>query len=158
MRLVGKGLTIALIALILFLSGYTAAESEGSQPQTIQTLLTHPLASEKFILSDKQNYQYLIYSEVAKEGLKFKDFLILKKIAFCESTMRHFGSNGDVLSGKKVKEDTGLFQINKFFHEAEAASMGVDIRELNGNIQYAVQLYKEQGTKPWRSSSSCWAK
>ena len=96
----------------------------------------------------------------------------LERIADCESGKRdkngraiegtgtHYDSNGDVIIGKMNKAeygvDIGKFQINEVFHSEAAEELGLDLYDEEDNAKYALQLYKEQGNKPWKASSTCW--
>lgn len=93
-----------------------------------------------------------------KQELKihFADAPIMVEIARCESQFRHYMADGSTLRGRVDNADTGVFQINKRFHEKRAVSLGLDINTLAGNIAYARLLYEEQGTRPWNASAHCW--
>jgi len=80
---------------------------------------------------------------------------ILTKIALCESGNSHFDANG-VKRGKVNPLDIGRFQINLFYHEAQAKEMGLDLFDENDNEEYALYLYEKQGTRPWNPSRHCW--
>mgnify|MGYP001615732855 FL=1 len=80
---------------------------------------------------------------------------ILRKIALCESGDRHFDRDGLVLRGEKNPNDIGRFQIN-LVHEAQAASLGLNLFIEEDNAKYALYLYETQGTRPWRYSQFCW--
>ncbi|HEU5114966.1 MAG TPA: hypothetical protein VFT82_04350 [Candidatus Paceibacterota bacterium] len=86
----------------------------------------------------------------------YRDTPILAEIARCESTFRQFDSNGDVIRGKVNKGDIGIMQINKYYHEEDAAKLGFDIYTVDGNLGYAKYLYEKYGSDPWSSSSKCW--
>lgn len=88
----------------------------------------------------------------------FRDVPILAEVSRCESTFRQFGSNGDVIRGKVNKGDIGVMQINKYYHEEDAAKLGFDIYTIDGNLGYARYLYEKYGLDPWSSSSKCWKK
>ncbi len=88
----------------------------------------------------------------------FKDTPILYQIAKCESSLRHIGKDGKVVKGEVDDRDTGLMQINLFYHEKSAEKLGFDLHTLKGNMAYAKWLYKREGLKPWASSSKCWLK
>jgi hypothetical protein len=77
-------------------------------------------------------------------------------IARCESTFRHTLADGSVLRGKVDSADTGVMQINKRYHDATAASLGMDLSDLYHNMAYARYLYETQGTQPWSASRPCW--
>jgi hypothetical protein len=86
----------------------------------------------------------------------YHDTPILAEIARCESTFRHFGTNGKALRGKVNSDDIGVMQINDLYHYDRALKMGINIYTVDGNLQYAKYLYDKQGTAPWISSSKCW--
>lgn len=83
---------------------------------------------------------------------------ILRRVAFCESTMRQFAEDGSVLKGKVDPRDTGLFQINSYYHLETAKRKGMDIYTVEGNVDYAIDLYDREGVRPWNSSKPCWGK
>lgn len=88
----------------------------------------------------------------------FADIPILTKIAGCESHYRHLNSKGSVLRGEENIYDRGVMQINILYHLETAEKLGLDLHDLEGNVEYARYLYEKQGAKPWMSSSACWAK
>lgn len=88
----------------------------------------------------------------------FADIPLMIEIAKAESKFRQFGKDGKPLQGIAVKEDTGVFQINKTYHLARAKKLGYDIDTLAGNMAYARRLYEEQGAQPWVSSYPMWGK
>jgi len=87
----------------------------------------------------------------------FSDIPELIYVAECESTFRHYGSDGKVLRGNVVSADVGVMQINERYHYDRAQSLGYDIHTLEGNLGYARYLYEKQGLKPWSASRSCWS-
>ncbi len=86
----------------------------------------------------------------------FSDIPVLIQVARCESRFRHTLADGSVLKGTVDPRDTGVMQINSFYHGKTARDMGLDLNKLHDNMVYARYLYKTQGTAPWRASSSCW--
>jgi hypothetical protein len=78
------------------------------------------------------------------------------QIARCESTFRHTLADGTVLRGKVDPADTGVMQINARYHGEKARELGLDLTDMHDNMEYARDLYLRQGTKPWKSSASCW--
>jgi hypothetical protein len=88
----------------------------------------------------------------------FRDIPIMIEIARCESTFRHTLADGSVLQGRVDPDDTGVMQINKFFHEETARSMQLDVDDIYHNMAYARYLYETQGTQPWSASMPCWGK
>ena len=81
---------------------------------------------------------------------------ILTKIAQCESSGRHFDSQGNVVVGEINKFDTGKYQINRLYWETEAEKQGFDLTTEDGNEAMALYLYHRFGTAPWNSSKKCW--
>lgn len=81
---------------------------------------------------------------------------VLEKIAFCESKGRHFGDNGEVLTGGRNRYDIGKYQINSLYWRGLAEKLGHDIYTEDGNEAVAMELYKRYGTSPWRWSKKCW--
>ena len=88
----------------------------------------------------------------------FSDIPVMIEVARCESTFRHQLADGSILQGKVDPADTGVMQINKRFHEAAAAKMGLNLDDLYDNMAYARHLYEKQGTQPWSASSPCWGR
>ena len=80
------------------------------------------------------------------------------EIARCESGLRQFDENGEVLRGKINPKDVGIFQINEYYHLEASRALGYDIYTREGNIGYAIYLYNLQGTQPWNWSRGCWDK
>ena len=89
---------------------------------------------------------------------KFGDAPIMLRVAWCESKMRQYGSNGSVLRGTVHPPDAGVFQINERVHAATARSLGIDLHTVEGNVAFARHLYEKEGTGPWRSSQECWGR
>lgn len=83
---------------------------------------------------------------------------ILERISICESNGRQFNEDGTVVRGKVNPLDVGKFQINLYYHEAEARRLGFDLFTEEGNTNYALYLYEHEGTAPWNWSSACWSK
>lgn len=87
-------------------------------------------------------------------------------IAFCESTYRQYDKNKSaeesaenrVLRGIQNKADVGLFQINEKYHLEKSLELGYDIYTTEGNIDYALWLLKNEGSKHWKWSQECWSK
>jgi hypothetical protein len=88
----------------------------------------------------------------------FSDIPVMIQIARCESTFRHTLADGTVLTGRVDSADTGVMQINTRYHGEKARELGLDLKDLYGNMEYARDLYERQGTKPWSASSPCWSK
>lgn len=86
----------------------------------------------------------------------FKDTPILAEIARCESTFRHYDSDGSVLTGVVDARDTGVMQINTGFHQKRAHELGLDLTDFEDNMAYAKYLFEKEGTRPWKASSACW--
>lgn len=83
---------------------------------------------------------------------------LARRIAFCESSFRQFAADGSIVRGKRNTADVGLFQINEKYHFQKSRELGFDIYTVEGNVAYALWLIKNEGTKHWRWSQSCWKK
>lgn len=86
----------------------------------------------------------------------FSDIPIMIHVARCESTFRHTLDDGSVLRGRVDNRDTGVMQINTFYHERTAQTLGLNLEDLFDNMEYARYLYERQGTQPWNASAPCW--
>lgn len=80
----------------------------------------------------------------------------MAEVARCESTFTHHIADGSVLRGKVDQRDTGVMQINKYYHEQTAINMGLDVEDFYDNLAYARNLYERQGVQPWSASQPCW--
>ena len=87
----------------------------------------------------------------------FSDIPVMIQIARCESTFRHTLPDGTILKGKVDPADTGVMQINQRYHGEKARELGLDLKNMYDNMEYARDLYERQGTKPWRASAPCWS-
>jgi hypothetical protein len=94
----------------------------------------------------------------AKVRKYFSDIPIMIQVARCESTFRHNLADGSVLRGYVDNRDTGVMQINTYYHEKTAVKLGLDLEVLEDNMAYARYLYERQGTQPWSASSPCWGR
>lgn len=83
---------------------------------------------------------------------------LLKRIARCESGDKHFKEDGKVIQGRINPQDIGRYQINLKYHGDRAKSLEIDLWSEKGNEEYALLLYREQGTKPWYLSKGCWSR
>lgn len=86
----------------------------------------------------------------------FKNHPSMIKVAFCESSLEHTENDGTVKRGDVDPRDTGLMQINKGYHQRDAARMGLNLNEIHDNMRYALYLYKRDGLQPWNASKPCW--
>jgi len=81
---------------------------------------------------------------------------ILKKISWCESRDRQFKADGSIHRGAVNPQDVGKYQINEYYHLEASRKLGMDIYTEKGNTDYALYLFKHQGTRPWNWSKFCW--
>lgn len=86
----------------------------------------------------------------------FKEAPVMVEVARCESELRQYDESGTVLRGGWGGKMIGLFQLHETYHRTEARARGYNIDTLIGNMGYARDLYREEGTTPWDSSASCW--
>ncbi|MCA9361099.1 hypothetical protein KC845_00925 [Candidatus Kaiserbacteria bacterium] len=88
----------------------------------------------------------------------FSDIPVMVQVAKCESMFRHTLADGSVLRGKVDSRDTGVMQINSYYHGAKAKELGLNLENIYDNMEYARMLYEQQGTKPWNASAPCWSR
>lgn len=100
-----------------------------------------------------QSPQTIVYEEAIANGLNPKTFFA---IATCESQMREFDKDGNVLRGMVNPHDIGLFQISETYWLDVSNKLGYDIYTVTGNIEMAIYIQKNYGTEPWKASESCW--
>jgi len=125
-------------------------------------LLGSLVEKEKNIPSQKEELTPQVKDESAEktsneESVKEVPSILLD-IAKCESGDRQFNEDGEVIRGRINPLDIGRFQINLHYHGDRAKELGIDLFTLEGNTEYALMLYKEQGTQPWLWSAHCWSK
>ncbi len=100
-------------------------------------------------------YMALIEQKATEAGI---DPEVAKAIAYCESEVQQFKPGGELYRGWQNPADVGIFQINEKYHLRDATKMNLDIHTTDGNIAYAMQLMKREGTHPWNASKPCWSK
>lgn len=61
----------------------------------------------------------------------------------CESGFVHYKPDGSVLKGRVDDRDSGVAQINTYYHP------GVNVDDFWENIAYARRLYDKEGVTPW---------
>lgn len=89
---------------------------------------------------------------------EYADTPILVEIARCESELRQFDKNDNLVHGLANPADVGVMQINEFYHSETAKAMGIDVRTVEGNVAFAKYLYSKYGSSPWSASKPCWSK
>ena len=125
----------------------TASSTTGAQIEEVKEI-----RSEDYLpITDPKNVEKFVNDY-------FADIPVMAEIARCESTYRHYTSNGQVLRGVENNSDRGVMQINLWYHEETAKELGLDLHKIDDNVAYARYLYEKQGAKPWMASSPCWAK
>lgn len=88
----------------------------------------------------------------------FADIPAMIQVARCESTFRHTLADGSVLRGHVDKRDTGVMQINTYYHQSRADQLELDLEDIYDNMAYARYLYEKQGLQPWSASQPCWGR
>lgn len=133
----------------------TASIRDSARSQSIDNNSTalissfYMTASKLSEQTDNEDIPRLVKTYYAK-------YPVLAEIAFCESTMRQYDDNGNVLRGKVDSADVGIMQINQRYHAEKAKELGYDLMTPEGNLGFALYLYKAQGSRPWNASKSCW--
>lgn len=121
-----------------------ANEASGKAEDTATTKISKPVNPNIGIESKVREY--------------FSDLPIMAEVSKCESRYRQFSADGSILRGVVNGQDVGVMQINEYYHLKRAKKLGMDVRTLEGNLDYARLLYEEEGTRPWKASAPCWMK
>lgn len=95
----------------------------------------------------------MIREASAKYGV---DDNLALEIARCESGLRQYDQDGQVVRGQVNPKDIGVFQVNENYHLKKSLALGLDIYTTRGNIEYAMSLIKKSGDQPWSASRACW--
>lgn len=144
-----------ILSILLFypsetVSYNTADETPVEQETMALSTTTEPVATSSVATSTPVNPIPVYDAETER---------LLKAIAICESTDRHFDENGDVLMNQWGSSATGRYQIMASVWVPIAESMGIDIRTESGNkIMAHYILTVAQGISAWRASATCLAK
>lgn len=122
------------------------------------TISLFSLSVRPLFIFDSSGYVNLVDLRILNEKIP----KILEKIASCESGNRQFGTGSGqklsevVLRGRENPADVGLYQINEFYHLETAEKLGINLYTWTGNTQYALYLFKKNGTRDWNWSKNCW--
>lgn len=86
--------------------------------------------------------------------------VLAMKIIKCEGARyQSLGNNKNLdADGNVWSTDVGPWQINDYYHERRARSLGLNIYDTEDNLRYGFILMGEQGTGPWSASRYCWNK
>jgi hypothetical protein len=103
------------------------------------------------IFAYRQSFAQTTPNSVVEGAVKFyfSDIPIMIDIAKCETNFRQYNDDGSAYYDASHTY-VGVFQIAEDIHSAKAASMGFDIKTIDGNLQYARYLYNTSGTNPWK--------
>ena len=117
-------------------------------------------SNQQASVNEQNSSSVLIQSKEIENYIRqnYSDTPILVEIARCESTLRQYGKDGDIIRGKVNRNDIGVMQINITYHGENAEKLGYDIYTTEGNIAFGKYLYDKHGSQPWSSSAKCWAK
>lgn len=134
------------------------------------TLALNPILTEKFNDYNKPAIEYSVERPTSTQSQKIYDQIILSsheygvdtdnalRIAKCESGLRQYNEEGNLLRGKQNPADAGIFQINENYHLKQSQTQNFDIHSTQGNIEYAMWLMKKEGNRHWNWSKPCWGK
>ncbi len=107
------------------------------------------------IMEEEAQVQQVVSTEAIVREY-FSDIPIMIQVARCESQFRQTLQDGSVLRGRVDPRDTGVMQINTYYHGETAKQLGLDLENIYDNMAYARDLYERQGTQPWSASAPCW--
>lgn len=92
----------------------------------------------------------LIIQALASKNGVASSTQLLQDIAWCESRYS--------ATAASRTNDIGPMQINRTYHTKAAQARNLSLTDPFDNIQYGIELFKEQGTAPWNASKGCWSK
>jgi len=78
------------------------------------------------------------------------DYQKLKKLALCESELRHYKENGKILTGIVNSNDKGVLQINESTWKKTADKLNLDIYDPIDNCLMAVWIIKNDA-RSWNN-------
>ncbi len=114
-----------------------------------------PAEIENYVPAKNENIDFKTnYEKEVREF--FKGHPVLAEISGCESSFMQFKKNGELVRGRVNPLDVGLMQINEKYHLEKSKSLGYDIYTVEGNLNYALHMYEEDGAQPWSASKACW--
>lgn len=123
------------------------------EPQTyIESFEVPPMqiVPEGETKTDKEFIKEIITMKAKEYGVNAQ---VAIRIAECESSLDPHATNTNI----NGSTDGGIFQVNSI-HNATVSKLGLDMSNMYDNIEYAMMLMKENGTKDWYSSQHCWSK
>ncbi len=102
--------------------------------------------SETIRMTQQQKWQVHLLETALEAGLGFDDYRKLREVNRCESSWRHFNSDGSVVV---ATGNIGLAQINRYAWEETYTATELDVNDPFDNLEFEVWLYKSYGLKPW---------
>lgn len=81
---------------------------------------------------------------------------LAKKISLCEDQGNPYNTHANKHEGVTWSTDIGPLQINDYYNESAMKKQGLDISKPLDNLNFGLQMLKEQGTQPWKASEQCW--
>lgn len=158
LTILSVGISIALLAWVISYFVAHAAEYPILPPINIAEAVSSPVSRPILPLS----------SLPSPETDEWVGYPLLKRISACESTgdahgmPRQFLPDGSILwgndpiTGKPIKRDEGILQINSYVWGKLAASIGDDLATEAGNLAFGKWLFDKYGAEPWSPSKKCW--
>ena len=158
LTILSVGISIALLAWLISYFVAHAATYSISAPINVAEAVSRPVSRPILPLS----------SPPSPETDEWAGYPLLERISACESTgdahgiPRQFLPDGsilwgnDAITGKPIKRDIGMFQINEWVWKPLADKMGDDLATSKGNFAFGIYLYNKYGTAPWTASERCW--
>lgn len=129
---------------------------EEKEEKKVEVVEVKTFSTEVHRLAQKYNQNENLALEIMRcEGQHYKD--AVNKNYHWETV----GQNDDgtpIVAWVHWSSDWGHWQINDYYHLKTAQSMGLDIKDEWGNLEYGFWLLSQQGTAPWNASKYCWGK
>jgi len=146
-KLLGQIIVLLIIGLIICLYYYLQYKPIEKEQ------LPEPSGEKIVLIESKVDWTpQRIEQEINKV---FPDAPIMVAVANCEG-VRKGVLVSDAYNSKTG--DSGVLQVNEYFHKKRYEKMGLDMMKVRDNLAYGRILYDERGLTPWSSSKSCWGK
>jgi len=114
----------------------------------------------------------MVYADVPVPTATMPDIPVLDRIGDCESGQRNkegkpisgtatqFAKDGQVILNANANHtvDIGKYMINNNVWGETATKMGDDLMTEQGNTNFAIWLFTNEGDSAWSDSASCWNK
>jgi hypothetical protein len=137
----GIAFLISLGAMLMYLAVIAATRVELISPLSGIEMAVEPVVAKETVKISCEDPAGYLECQVYQGKISWKDHEKLDKIAMCESRYNENAINVN----KNGSVDRGVFQINS----VHKGLTNVDAFNFKKNIDFAIEMYKKQGVRPW---------